>query len=116
MDNMRRAVQIREGKIENSMKKDSRARLNESISRKFRTTFIGSLSIFEEKFGKLWGNKIPQHLLNDREREFRKAWEETRNLILNNGNNQLRAAQMEISEYCVEWNRHKMDFIMEDAE
>lgn len=82
-------------------------RLNKSIEKKFRTTFIGAISIFEEVFGHKWGHNLPEEKITPEQLKNRKLWEQVRTNILNNGNNQLRAAQSEISEYTVEWNRHQ---------
>ena len=107
---MKRAVQLRkERELELAITR-SKNRLNDSINKKFRTTFIGALSIFEDMFGHLWGNRLPKYKLNAEQLEFRRIWEEARTLILNNGNNQLRASQNEISEYDIEWNRYQTIF------
>jgi hypothetical protein len=84
-------------------------RLNSSIYRKFRTTFIGALSEFEKSFSHLWGYKKPLNELTESELYYRRLWEDTRTRILNNGNNQARAAENEISEYEVEWKRYRTD-------
>jgi hypothetical protein len=81
-------------------------RLVKSIEKKFRTTFIGALSYFEEVFGGLWGDREPESTLSPQQIRNRRLWEQVRTNVLNNGNNQLRAAQSEIAEYTVEWNKH----------
>jgi hypothetical protein len=85
----------------------------EEADQKLRTTFIGALSIFEEAFGHLWGYRLPESELTDEQFECRKRWEFARTKILNNGNNQLRTALKEISEYSIEWNRHRASVSME---
>ncbi len=82
-------------------------RLARSVERKFKTTFIGSLNAFQQAFGRLWGDGLAEEKLTDDQLKFRKLWEQTRTNVLNNGNNQLRAALQEISEYTVEWGRHQ---------
>ena len=91
----------------------SQERLSTSVEKKLRTTFIGALSIFEEAFGHLWGYRLPESELTDEQFECRKRWEFARTKILNNGNNQLRTALKEISEYSIEWNRHRASVSME---
>lgn len=68
-------------------------RLLYNVEKRFQTTMIGSLARFEESFGYLWEDNHP-----DREK-FENTWEETRNLILNNGNKQLRSAMNEIHDF-----------------
>src|SRR5574343_443150 len=89
-------------------------RLNRSIERKFRTTFIGALSNFEQSFGYLWGMGKPEEELTEEEFKLRQLWIQTRTIILNNGNNQLRAAQSEISEYTIDWNRYHTNILVKD--
>lgn len=67
------------------------------LKKRFQTTMIGSLYEFEKSFGYLWGyDKHEDEELTEKEEKFLDIWEETRNRILNNGNNQLRKAVSEI--------------------
>lgn len=74
--------------------------MEDSILRKrFQTTMIGALYEFEKSFGYLWGaNKSEDEELTDKEEQFLDMWEETRNRVLNTGNNQLRKAISEIKK------------------
>ena len=74
--------------------------MEESIlTRRFQTTMIGALHEFEKSFGYLWGaNKSEDEELTDKEEQFLDMWEETRNRVLNTGNNQLRKAVSEIKK------------------
>ena len=50
-------------------------------------------------FGYLWGfHKSEEEPLTEKEDKFLDIWEETRNRILNNGNNQLRKSVSEIKK------------------
>ena len=70
---------------------------NEILNKRFQTTMIGALSEFEKSFGYLWGiDKDENKELTEKEEKFLDLWEDTRNRILNNGNNQLRKAVSEI--------------------
>jgi hypothetical protein len=70
---------------------------NEIITKRFQTTMIGALSEFEKSFGYLWGqHKDENEPLTAQEDKFLDIWEETRNRVLNNGNNQLRKAVSEL--------------------
>jgi hypothetical protein len=73
--------------------------LMDSISRRFKTTMIGALAKFEESFGYLWQED------SKNADEYFELWQETRNNILNNGNNQLRSALDELNEYA--YNKEK---------
>lgn len=72
---------------------------NNILTKRFQTTMIGAISQFEKSFGYLWGfHKDEDEPLTDKEERFLNIWEETRNRILNNGNNQLRKAVSEIGK------------------
>lgn len=82
-------------------------RLTSIISRKFTTTFIGSLDIFEKYFGFLW--KSEDGVLTPEQQSMKQLYEQVRTEILNHGNNQRRAAENEIGNHIVHWNRYHMD-------
>jgi hypothetical protein len=106
--NLRIVSQIRRDTQEQGRKNyidKSQERLKKSIDKKFRTTFIGALDHFEKTFGYSWGHNLPESKLTDTQIRIRELWIQVRTSILNNGNNQLRAAMSEIEEYTVEWNR-----------
>jgi hypothetical protein len=67
------------------------------LKKRFQTTMIGALYEFEKTFGYLWGYDKDESIeLTEKEEKFLDLWEDTRNNILNNGNNQLRKALSEI--------------------
>jgi len=63
-----------------------------SIEKRFKTTMIGALAQFEKYFGYLWENDSPNR------EKFENLWEDTRNNILNNGNNQIRLALRDLEQ------------------
>ena len=93
----------------------SRERLTKIISTKIKTSFIGALDVFEKHFGHFWGYNIetgetkPKSL---EERRLYELWQLVRTQVLDKGNNQLRAAQSEISNHIVSWQRYHIDFII----
>jgi len=69
------------------------------LCKRFKTTMIGAISEFEKSFGYLWGiHKSENEDLTEREEQFLDIWENTRNRILNNGNNQLRRALSDVNK------------------
>lgn len=88
----------------------SKKRLLNNIKKKFDTTTIGSLAIFEDYFGHLWGHGKKDADLTNEERHFRELWSDARSDILDNGNFNLRSAQSEISQYTISWNRYITKF------
>ena len=113
MDDHRALKQLREEikkKNQESYKENSKKRLINNIDKKFKTTMIGSLAVFEKYFGSLWGHGEPS--LTEEQKHFRELWEEARTDILNNGNTQMRIAQEEIAQYSMTWNRYKTEFII----
>src|SRR5688500_11193654 len=87
---------------------ESRKRLDSIISKKLPTTFIGALAAVEKSFGFLWGFGKKEHELTEEERELFAIWQNVRNEVLNNGNNQLRALRNELQNHNVSWNRHTL--------
>ena len=70
------------------------------ITKRIQTTMIGALYEFEKTFGYLWGcHKDEDEELTDKEEQFLDLWEDTRNKVLNNGNNQLRKCVSELEKY-----------------
>jgi hypothetical protein len=87
----------------------SRLKLIRIIEKKLQTAFIGALSRCESsKLGDLWAHRKPESELTDEEIYWREIWEEVRNEILNNGNNQIRALHQELEQYTVTWNRYNI--------
>jgi hypothetical protein len=68
------------------------------LTKRFQTTMIGSLFEFEKMFGYLWGHDKDEKDLTDKELDFLDRWDIVRNQILNNGNNQLRKAIVDLDK------------------
>jgi hypothetical protein len=93
-----------------SYKDNSKRRLLNNLKKKFDTTIIGSLAAFEDRFGELWGHGFPVEELDEDQLYWREVWADTRSKILDNGNANLRAAQNEIAQYTLSWNRYVTQF------
>ena len=91
-------------------KDNSKRRLSNILKKKFDTTIIGSLAAFEESFGELWGHGLNMNDLDEDQKYWRELWMDTRSKVLDNGNANLRAAQNEISQYTLSWNRYVTSF------
>lgn len=101
----KRASEAREQRFTDS----SRKRLDKIVSTKIRTSFIGALAAFEEHYGFLWGKDKDPTTLTTAEKDMLALWTETRTQVLNNGNAQIRAAQTEIANHVIKWNRYHID-------
>ena len=101
---------------ETAYKDNSKRRLLNNIKKKFDTTIIGSLAAFEEKFGELWGHGLPAGELDEDQIYWREVWADARSRILDNGNANLRAAQNEIAQYTLSWNRYVTQFNLDRNE
>lgn len=88
-----------------------RERLKKIIGTKIQTTMIFPLSQFESAFGHLWGHGKNEEKLTDDEKIFRSKWNEVRNNILNNGNQQKRNANTELDMHDIIWNGYKTVFV-----
>lgn len=110
-DELQKVVNQRKGEgeaLQKAQQESSRQRLLTILRKKLKTSFIGSIAEFEKFFGALWGHgKLPEEL-TQQERGFRDLWEECRTEVLDNGNDQIRAVEDEISQYSIMWNRHKL--------
>lgn len=71
-------------------------KLKNILITKLKTSFIGAIARFEEFFGELWGHGKHFSELSEKQKEFRKIWEDCRNSILTNGNNQIRGIESEL--------------------
>ena len=91
-------------------KENSKRRLLNNLKKKFDTTIIGSLAAFEDRFGELWGHGLPIAELDEDQLYWREVWADARSKILDNGNANLRAAQNEIAQYTLSWNRYVTQF------
>jgi hypothetical protein len=101
---------------ENKYAEASRQRLDKLVSTKIRTAFIGALAAFEESYGFLWGIDKDENDLTTEELDMQILWEQTRTKVLNNGNAQVRAAQTEIANHAVKWNRYHIDLPVRNVE
>ena len=66
-----------------------------NIEKRFKTTMIGSLAQFEQRFEHLWDEAIDE----DKKKYYYNLWQDTRDEILNNGNNQARSAVKELKNF-----------------
>lgn len=87
----------------------SRRRLLKILETKFKTSFIGALSQFEESFGHLWGHHKNDEDLTPDELHWKQIWESVRTNVLNNGNNQIRATHNELANHTITWNRYEVN-------
>ena len=92
----------------------SRDNLKRHITKKMQTTMIGALSVLEDIFGELWGQGKSE--LTEDQAKMNELWQIARTEILNNGNEQLRAAMTEIDQYTVKFNKMKYEFLVNKKE
>jgi hypothetical protein len=64
-----------------------------NIEKRLKTTMIGAIAKFEKNFAYLWESDTINR------EKFEDLWDETRNEILNNGNQQIRSAVKELSDF-----------------
>ncbi len=83
---------------------ESKKRLGRIAETKIKTSFVGAIAACEELIGFLWGNG--EDALTPEQEEFKQLWEQLRNRIMTNGNNQIRAFKNELEKNTVHWDRH----------
>ncbi len=81
----------------------SLSRLQRVAAKKMRSSFVGTLPILEHFFGHLWAHGTDNAELTDLQIRWRAIWSKVRTAILDNGNDQLKALERELSEYEVKW-------------
>jgi len=97
-----------------NLEKNSKLKIQEVISTKLRTTFIGALSSIEESFGFLWGDDEDDSKLTPTQLKWKEIWVDCRTRILKNGNSQLRAIKNELKNYIVVFDQGKKIISKED--
>ena len=115
-DNYKKIVKLTKEANDQRYEAHSQENLKRHIKTKFKTTMIGALSKFEETFGELWGHGKNDSELSEQELDNKKKWDLVRTEILNNGNDQLRAALNEIGEYTVRTKNKTYEFTIKDKE
>lgn len=110
----KRVVKERREKNELLYKEGSRKRLSINITKKMKTNMIGSLAIFEEVFGYLWGHGKTRSRLTNEEMDMDELWQEVRSRVLDRGNANIRSVEDEILEYDCTWNRYQVNFIVKE--
>ena len=103
-------------KKDDTYKDNSKRRLLNNLKKKFDTTIIGSLAAFEERFGELCGHGLPTEELDEDQLYWREVWADARSRVLDNGNANLRAAQNEVAQYTLSWNRYVTRFNLDRNE
>jgi len=94
-------------------KEHSKRQLIDAITKKMKTAMIGSLSSIEEALGFLWGLDLPEEERTQDQLDFEEnVWQPLRTEILNKGNNQLRAAIDEITQYDMTWQKYQTELII----
>jgi hypothetical protein len=89
----------------------SRGRLKKIASKKFRTCFISALSEFENEFGpEIWGHNMDNETLTEKQRDNRIRWNGVRKKILDKGNVQLRALNMEMDLHDIRFRGYVVNF------
>lgn len=71
----------------------------DSVLKKYKTVFIGSIDAIDKTMGFLWGYGRPIDELSEDERSWLPIRAELRKLILDNGNKQMRDAEDQLSGY-----------------
>ena len=90
----------------------SREIMKKHITTKFRTTMIGTLDILEQQYGYKWGHGLSEEECTVEQLSERDRWQLIRTEILNNGNNQMRAALAEVEQYTVKYNKKEYKFLI----
>ena len=89
-------------------REESRKRLGRIAATKMRTCFVGDIAACEEVLGFLWGHGKKESDLTDDEKQFLQLWNQLRNRMLTNGNNQIRAFNNELERNTIHWDRFQM--------
>jgi len=111
VEKFKKDLEIRQNQDRLNRSKNKLARLAE---KRFKTTFVGALSEFEQGFGHIWKHGIPEEELTDEEYDNRKIWENIRNNILNKSNAQMRGFLTELDQHTIDKNDFTINFAIKD--
>lgn len=90
---------------------DSKDRLKDIASSKFRTCYIYALAEFENIFGcEIWGHGLSDSELTTDQKVNKIRWDRIRKNILDKGNTQSRALGMEIDLHTVNFSGYRITF------
>lgn len=81
----------------------SKRRLEDNITKKIKTTMIGSIDSIEKNFDFLWGN-----IETDQEKEVYAAFQAARAEIMKKGHKQMENLLAETKMYSIEWERYNL--------
>jgi hypothetical protein len=97
-----RIVNDRKEKERTSFLTASKEALSKTCRKKIDTTMIGAINVIELELFELMSDNSSLSL------KLREAYGRVRSKILDNGNNQKRILDEEISQYTVEWNKQTL--------
>lgn len=90
---------------------DDKQKLRRLNEKRIKTTFIGSISLFERQFSFLWGGVIDElgemsipTDMTETEKKFYNMYLQFRADTLRLGNNQIRLSGNDINSFDVQWN------------
>lgn len=92
--------------MENKKKKSPKTELADLIKKHITTTMIGSLSRFEDYFGRFWGHQ-QENELTENQKKIRKLWEEARNEILDLGNDKIKDSWKDLRKFVIYYSDNK---------
>ena len=78
--------------------------LADLIKKHITTTMIGSLSRFEDYFGRFWGHDSEVEL-TENQKKVRKLWEEARNEILDLGNDKIKDSWKDLRKFIIYYTK-----------
>lgn len=92
---------------------ESKSRLNETTTKKIKTTMIGAIASLERHFGFLWAHGTNKDLTEDEE-YMSGLFQKVRKEILDNGNLQIKSMEKELNNYDLEWKRYTLTLPVRD--
>lgn len=95
MDMYNKLKYIAEYKNSEKIKNVIRDKFEQVLIKCLQTTFVGTLSIFEDEFGYLWGQD--QETLTKEQKEFKNKWKRVRTKIFDLGNNQINFTKKQLN-------------------
>lgn len=78
-------------------KEEDNATLSENASRCVKTSFIGAIAAFENRFGYLWGHGKLR--ITEEQQQLKDEWMQARKEILDKGNDQIKLVRNEVDKY-----------------
>ena len=90
--------------------------LKRIIKKRCQTIFVGAVAKMEDHFGELWGEELEldEEQMNAIQRKWFDKFLTVRELVFDQGNDQITKLVNDIDNFCVSWSKLHIEFITKE--